>query len=97
MDYKELIERLKKQGSITTCKTRTICNDCSDAATAIETLLAEREAAVEYIPKNCNTCRYWYDGGCVAPLELFGGCDFGVRQAWQWRGPTPPDRERTEG
>lgn len=54
------------------------------------------EEAVEYIPKNCNTCRYWYDGGCVAPLELFGGCDFGVRQAWQWRGPTHPDRERVK-
>lgn len=56
-------------------------------ADIIETLLAERDAAVDSIPKNCNTCCHWYDGGCVAPLELFGGCDFGIRQAWQWCGP----------
>ena len=79
MDYKELIDELRMVASwnISDCYD---CNQCVKAATAIETLLAERNAAVADVQKNCNTCCWWHDG-------LYGGCDFSVRQAWKWRGP----------
>lgn len=83
MDYKKLIERLNAYSAEHQCHG----GITAEAADAIETLLAERNAAVADIQKNCNTCRWWHDGGCCAPLELYGGCDFSVRQAWEWRGP----------
>lgn len=47
MDYEELIWRLKSQGSIT-YNTKTLGDDCRDAAAAIESLLKEREAAIAH-------------------------------------------------
>lgn len=84
MDYKELIEQLRnafpKDGYELE---RSVCESAADA---IETLLAERDAAVKYIPKVCSTCEYWDAGGCNAPIAG-GECAFDLRQAWQWRGP----------
>lgn len=85
-DYKELIERLR----------HTTCSGCMagtmrKAADAIETLLAERDAVVEYIPHNCQTCKWWKERVkgvkcCMAP-ENSGVCYFGEGNVWQWRGP----------
>lgn len=93
MNYKAMISARRRE-AINLRENRgqyTLATEFEEDADAIETLLAERDAAVDSIPKNCNTCCHWYDGGCVAPLELFGGCDFGIRQAWQWRGPQKQD------
>lgn len=49
MDYKELIEYLRTTAACgNACYN---CSRCTDAATAIESLLAEREAAIEKILK----------------------------------------------
>ena len=45
MDISEVITVLNEAGDI-------------DAARAVEKLLEERDAAVQYIPHRCNTCRY---------------------------------------
>lgn len=83
MDYKGLIEQLRSASRLQGTWLR---NRMVEAAAAIETLLAERDAAMADVQKNCNTCCWWHDGGCCAPLELYGGCDFSVRQAWKWHG-----------
>lgn len=90
VDYKELIERLKRQGSVTTYKEKTICGDCKDAATAIETLLEERDAAAEELHGRCSLCKYFHTG----PLELpCTDCKFesGTSDRWEWRGPKKGD------
>lgn len=87
MDYKELIAQLRRFSAYYPV-TGPIEGKAADA---IETLLAERDAAMKYIPKTCYTCAHWVDGDCSFSLEKlleqFGGCDYKVRQAWLWRGP----------
>lgn len=78
MDYKELINKLRYS--------RVCSDDIAEAATAIETLLAERDAAMKFIPKVCSACKHWDAGECNAPIAG-GECVFNLRQAWQWRGP----------
>ena len=87
MDYKELIERLEYQAA--SIRDRNIFRD---AATAIETLLAEREAAVKDIERCCATCKHFliFHNGCTPDYD----CDnpeckniSGVNAGWQWRGP----------
>lgn len=73
MNYKELIEKLRKYMCLAPGG-RTVHSPILDvAADVIETLLAERDAAMKHIPKTCYTCRWWHDGGCCAPLNLYGG------------------------
>lgn len=96
MDYKELIENLKKvTAGLQEDDAPKCAAVCEEAATAIETLLAEREAAIEMLNGMCHACkhserdfgddlcRYCYEGG-------------GMSDNWQWRGPTPPDRQQAE-
>lgn len=80
MDYKELIRILRDEDR------GDVLDWVDDAADAIETLMEERDAAVEYIPRNCQTCKWWdIDKGCTAPDDM-GQC-LDLREAWQWRGP----------
>lgn len=94
MDYKELIEELRfLSGHVP----EEMCDDdgkdaLKKAATAIDTLLVEREAAMKYIPKTCYTCKNWELGGCNAPLSR-GDCTFDLRKAWEWRVPTVKQEE----
>lgn len=93
MDYKELIEELRfLSGHVP----EDMCDDGKDAlekaATAIETLLAERDAALKYVPHNCQTCKWWKVvkpgmACCTAPKEL-GHCYLGKGKAWEWIGTT---------
>lgn len=81
MDYKELIEQL--------CDCVKFDEDLLvSAADAIETLLAEREAAVRDLTEVCednpDVCHFCKHVPCT---ESHGRCI-----GWQWRGPTPPDR-----
>ena len=65
-----------------------------EAAEAIKSLreqlvrvTAERDAAIEYIPHDCETCRHWRprtDNPCAAPDKT--PCEYRKRQTWQWRG-----------
>lgn len=78
MDYKELIRRLRASN-------RDAIVSSDEAATAIETLLAERDAAVEQIRGECYHCanvRKCYSGG-----EMMRDCARNNRRNWQWRGP----------
>lgn len=83
MDCKELIEQLRDENN---CN---VLDYIEDAATAIETLLAERDAAVEIISsggKRCRACVYndrgIHDFPCCHCRETGGMTDY-----WEWRGP----------
>lgn len=72
MDYKELIDRLREKNG---------CHcECLRAATAIEALLAERDAAVEDLMMvgHCKTC------GSITPwcADNPDSCE-----GYVWRGP----------
>lgn len=83
MDYKELIEDLRYAADVTG-----VCEiELRDAATAIETLLAEREAAVRDLtevcednPDVCHLCKH---------LPCVDKNGKGYCLGWQWRGPRP--------
>lgn len=106
MDYKELLERLKYYGTtyaIGENLGREIDGTdevMADAATAIETLLAERDAAVEMLRGECHACKHnvgWHNVGkcctCIhetaSPLIPKEQCD----DNWEWRGPQKEDKE----
>ena len=93
MDYKELIGLLGCRKGNEVCKSSPIfygfaCDRCretimQEAATAIETLLTERDAAVEALeevcdenPDACHLCKH------MPCTEKYGRCI-----GWQWRGP----------
>lgn len=83
MDYKELIEKLRKKDG---------CHcECLQAATAIETLLAERDAAVADMRrmgcKKCDVCkRAGSKGSDESPCRhcCHGS---GFDDYFEWRGP----------
>lgn len=84
MDYKELIRRLDDCGEFDG-------DLLDDAAEAIETLLAERDAAMEdlRLVADCTSCKWHpFDSSCDACLEC--SCE-NENVAWQWRGPTKGD------
>ena len=105
MDNKELIELSRKaavewQGTHEYYQTAVLITSLCDAT---ETLLAERAAAVEMLRGECHACKHnagWHNVGkcctCIhenaGPLIPMEQCD----DNWEWRSPTPPDRERTE-
>lgn len=80
MDYKELIDKLREKDG---------CHcECIQASDAIETLLAERDAAVEYLShggSRCGCCAYNYhsihDYPCKHCKETGGMSDY-----WEWSG-----------
>ena len=57
-----------------------------DAATAIETLLAERDAAVKELHGRCSKCKHFSSGLLEFPCT---DCRFerGTSDHWEWRGP----------
>lgn len=93
MDYKELIERLKYYGTDYATGGnlgREIMGTDDvllDAATAIETLLAERDAAVEELRGECRGCER--RGGCLFNDQYRDECGNGSN--WKWRGPQKGD------
>lgn len=87
MDYKELIEELKgftywlgQSGPESHDIHPSVCDK---AVAAIETILAERDAAVDDLTKICednpDVCQYCKHMPCVEP---YGRCI-----GWEWRGP----------
>lgn len=96
MDYKELIEYnaliedMRAAADVTG-----VCEvELNDAATAIETLLAEREALMELIYGKCELCINRRK--CLFDDEARRDCALNKCRNWQWRGPAPPDRQQAE-
>ena len=87
MDCKELIEQLKH------CKSYKpkyeLQRTMLEAATAIETLLAERDAAVEDLKGMCGVCKH--RGVCLFDEQHRIGCAVSNRGHWEWRGPQKGD------
>lgn len=87
MDYKELIDELRMVSSWE-CSDCYDCNQCVKAATAIETLLEERDAAVEDLKKfadageACHLCKH---------LPCHPKNDHCI--GWEWRGPEKGDEQ----
>lgn len=88
MDYKELIDKLRdstdrwKQGAPLTLTEELRLQDAlREAATAIETLLEERD---DLRNQCCETCKF-NRRTAVSCIECFfnGGCWYN----WEWRGP----------
>lgn len=93
MDYKEVLEQLRDiilhgdEHPAEYCTNRCGgCDACDKAIEAIETLLAERDAAVADIPIRCYKCKYYdipdKEPPCGECIELGGS-----ENNWQWRGP----------
>lgn len=81
MDYEKLIKRLRKYADF---GAKLVV--CEDAATAIETLLAERDAAVKELHGRCSKCKHFSSGLLEFPCT---DCRFerGTSDHWEWRGP----------
>lgn len=87
MDYKELIEELHfLSGHVP----EQMCDDdgkdpLERAATAIETLLAERDAAMDDLNGQCDKCKFLnissHDFPCCHCIVTGGMNDY-----WKWRG-----------
>ena len=105
MDYKELIEQLRKHHQAWAAYSDLeLAHDLEDAITAIETLLDERDAAVEDLRGLCWCCAHGkkYENGlpwskattCEHMRELgvvarsSGKCKC---KFWQWRDPQKGD------
>lgn len=87
MDYKELIKAMRSTD------VKTVFTHSLDAADAIETLLAERDAAVEDLKRGesrCFTCSFdnmsIHDFPCNSCKEAGRMGDY-----WKWRGPQKGD------
>lgn len=81
MDYKELIELLSARAYIRGDEL------CKDAATAVETLLAERDEAIRMLRGKCSACKYenrWRDEYPCCHCIFKGGMD----DNWEWSGFT---------
>lgn len=90
MDYKELIKQLVDCDQLSAAiEDDNLSLALENAADAIETLLAERDAAVEDLYGDCIACahsdspaeRRPCSGCCYYTLAPYG------KDYWQWRGP----------
>ena len=98
MDYKELIKAMRRKNILDAIAYST------DAADAIETLLAERDAAVNELRGNCWCCANGKPQKKAGPLSEMTCCEHMKEwgavaicgkackcQHWKWRGPQKHD------
>lgn len=88
MDYKELIDILRKTASCYDYNCYGSCYECYhciSAATAIETLLAERDSLLKTSYGRCELCTNWQE--CQADAETRVGCQINRCHNWKWHGP----------
>lgn len=97
MDYKEPIKNLRKVASCLQEDDAPKCATvCENAIAAIETLLAELEAAIIDAEFGyCLTCKYKNEERTGVHCIRCRNCE-GEQHMWQWRGPTPSDCESTK-
>lgn len=81
MDYKELIRLLRDESN---CD---VLDYIEDAATAIETLLGERDAAIKSLRGVCGECKYHGSGFHRFPCDACSIRGTGLIDRWRWRGP----------
>lgn len=95
--YKELLEQLRNivnhgdEQPAEYCTNRCGgCDACDKSIDAIETLLAERDAAIADIERDCKTCIHYKSNtrGHI-PCDVMDSCIFSNH--WQWRGPQKHD------
>lgn len=93
-DYKEMIERFRSFADRWEHGEQLLLNGelrlqdaLRDAATAIETLMAERDAAVEGLAKrpHPSTCKYGEHCDYISAITRRPDCY--SCDEWQWRGP----------
>lgn len=107
MDYKDLIKLLRRTVEHGDEEPREYCTNrcggcelCDQAADAIETLLAERDAAVKELRGICWCCVNGRPMGMIGRLRSCTTCDYMAERGmlgvvgrekdcphWQWRGP----------
>lgn len=95
MDYKELIDELRMVSSWK-CSDCYDCNQCVKAATAIETLLAECDAAITMLHGECHACKHnagWHNIGKCATCKhenaatfMLEGSAVHTEDNWEWCG-----------
>lgn len=86
MNYKELIGKLNFWADVFLINNMGECQELvKDATTAIEALLAERDAAVADMQRNCITCTHSESNNDKhIPCEFMEACRFA--EHWEWRG-----------
>lgn len=85
MDYKELIEQLHNAFPVDGYELeRSVFESAADA---IETLLAERDAAVEDLSKRPHPSTCKYGEHCDYISVITGRPDCYSCHEWEWRGP----------
>lgn len=90
MDYKKLCKKLERAATrFELIGFKISAADCMEAVNAIETLLEDRDAAVEDLTQICqdsgDACRLCKHLPCVPKHDRCIG--------WQWRGPAMSDQE----
>ena len=58
-----------------------------DCVEKLEQIKRERDAAMKFIPHDCETCAYWKpkeENFCVAPNGI--PCHWNTSEAWNWFG-----------
>lgn len=85
-DYKGLIERLRAYKNIVLDRSM-IDSALIDAANTIETILAERDAAVEDLSKRPHPSTCKYGKHCDYISVITGRPDCYLCHEWEWRGP----------
>lgn len=84
-DYKELVKELKRNGLSNGGALGHHSGLCDEAADAIEQLVRERDAAVNWLPHQCNLCKHCHPANGIHCAK--GGCaDWKRRENWEWRG-----------
>lgn len=93
MDYKELVALARKAGKewLYSDEYHQAGALCKMAADAIETLLAERDAAVEDLWKrpHSSTCKHGEHCDYISAITGFPDCY--SCDEWEWRGPQKGD------
>lgn len=92
MDYKAMISARRRE-AINLRENRgqyTLATEFEEDANAIETLLAERDAAIADIERDCKTCIHYKSNtrGHI-PCDVMDICIFSDH--WQWCGPQKYD------
>lgn len=83
MDYKELIERLRRVNCVYANDYVLNAATCKEAADAIETLLTELDTVVDSMHGDCRKCKYMYMNRKEQPCS---NCYYanGIIDYWKW-------------
>lgn len=101
MDYKELISKFRSDADCIRKHNMIGWADGYDlAADAIETLLAERDAALSILRGECYACKYVFcgcmDEPCKSCKSFVGAKSGKERDSWELRGPQKEDKHEAD-